>query len=432
MTVTQEGSRVRADTLSLLADLLGPDEDWQVGVRLWDGSLFGPPQPEAIVALAHPWTLRSMLWPPNDLNIGEAFIYGDVDVEGDLEAVYRAFAPLTDLEWRHPRRFAHLARELLRLPAAPPHADRSRRVTNTGGQHTVRRDSEAVRYHYDVGNDFYSLWLDGNMQYSCGYFCDPAADLDAAQRAKIAHICRKLRLRPGDRLLDIGCGWGGLIEFAVREYGVSALGVTLSQPQADEANARFARAGVSDRARAEVLDYREVGGRFDKIVSVGMLEHVGASRMAEYFGRAWQLLEAGGVFLCHGISVAWDNQPAPRRGSFMQRYVFPDGELLPISALLGEAERAGFEVRDVESLREHYARTLRHWVNNLEAHRDEAIAATDEVSYRIWRLYMSACAHNFERGVLNVHQSLLLKPTGGHSGLPPTRADWYPSDAAST
>jgi len=417
--------RVVSDTVALIEDLLGPVNEWPVRLRTWDGSVLGPPDADVTVVLTRPWSLRSLLWPPTELNMAEAFIYGDLDVEGNVEAAYRAFLPIADLEWRHPRRFARLARELLRLPAPPPREELGHVAGTIGQTHSLERDRSSVRHHYDVGNDFYRQWLDGRMQYSCGYFCNSEDDLDAAQTAKLEHICRKLRLAPGDRLLDIGSGWGGLLEYAVANFGVTGLGVTLSEPQAAEANERFARAGIDQLARVEIQDYREIEGTFDKLVSVGMIEHVGASRLGEYFERAYQLLNPGGVFLCHGISVAWDRQPSPRRGSFMRRYVFPDGELVPISSLLREAERAGFEVRDVESLREHYARTLRHWVANLEAHRDEAVAATDEVTYRIWRLYMSGCAHNFERGVHNVHQSLLLKPTEGPSGLPATRADWY-------
>lgn len=426
MTVLEASreQRVIADTTTFIEDLLGPTDTWDVGVRLWDDSVLGAKNPAATVVLEFPWSLRRMLWPPSQVTIAEAFIYGDVDVDGDIEAAYRAFASLADLEWLQPRRFARLMRDLLRLPA-PPRDERDRAAAVDGATHSIERDRQAVRYHYDVGNDFYRQWLDGFMQYSCAYFCDRDDDLDSAQRAKLEHICRKLRLKPGDRLLDIGSGWGGLLEYAVANYNVTALGVTLSEQQAAEANTRFERAGIDNFARVEVMDYREVVGEFDKIVSVGMVEHVGKARLAEYFQRAYSLLVPGGVFLCHGISVAWDKQPTPRKGSFVHRYVFPDGELVPISLMMEFAEREGFEVRDVESLREHYALTLRHWVSNLQAHRDEAVAATDETTYRIWRLYMSVCAHNFERGILNIHQSLLLRPTGGVSGLPPTRADWY-------
>ncbi|MDR3687483.1 MAG: cyclopropane-fatty-acyl-phospholipid synthase [Coriobacteriia bacterium] len=348
-----------------------------------------------------------------------------MDVEGDLEAVFATFWPLIDSgEWRSIRGTARLLRLLRRLPVPPYRTGRERAASPAGRTHSIDRDEQAVRFHYDVSNDFYQLWLDSRMQYSCGYFEQPDVDLDTAQSAKLEHICRKLRLSPGDRLLDIGCGWGGLLEYAAEHYGVSGLGVTLSEPQAAEANERFERAGLADWTRAEVCDYRRLDGEFDAIVSVGMVEHVGRAQLREYCGQAFKLLRPGGVFLLHGITSKWEERPGPM-DPFIARYVFPDGELTPISELLGHAESAGFEVRDVENLREHYAATLRHWVRNLEAHRDEAVALTDDITYRIWRLYMTGCAYNFERGGIGVCQSLLHKPTGGHSTLPPTRADWY-------
>lgn len=413
------------DTVTLAQEVFGPPDAWGISLRLWDGTQVGAQDAPATIVLHHPWTLRSMLWPPDSRTLGEAFIFGDVDVEGDLEAVLAAFWPIVEGgEWRQPRKAAHLLRLLRRLPAPPPRASRGRAAAPMGQVHSVDRDREAVRFHYDVSSDFYRLWLDERMQYLCGYFEGPDVDLDTAQSAKLEHICRKLRLSPGDRLLDIGCGWGGLLEYAAEHFGVSGLGITLSEPQAHEANDRFARAGLSDWVRAEVRDYRELDGEFDALVSVGMVEHVGRAQLHEYCERAYELLRPGGVFLLHGITAKWEERPGPM-DPFIAHYVFPDGELTPISELLSAAESVGFEVRDVENLRAHYATTLRHWVRNLEAQREEAIALTDEVTYRIWRLYMTGTAYNFERGGIGVCQSLLHKPTGGHSGLPPTRADWY-------
>lgn len=426
----EESIRMRSrdsvrDTTALLTAVLGPLDDWGLRVRLWDGTVLGPADAPGTIVLSHPWSLRAMLWPPGDVAAGEAYIFGDVDVEGDLESIFSALSPVLDLEWRQPRHFAHLMKLLLRLPAPPEVPAHPRAASPEGVEHSRSRDRQAVRHHYDVPADFYRLWLDARMQYSCGYFEHDAADLDAAQTAKLAYICRKLRLRPGQQLLDIGCGWGGLLEYAALEHGASGLGVTLSEPQAAEANARFERAGVADRVHAQVIDYRDVRGEFDAIASVGMVEHVGAANMPAYFDRAFRLLKPGGVFLNHGIVSAWSEKPVPRKDSFMSRYVFPDGELTPISAMLAEAEKQGFEVRDVENLREHYAQTLRHWVARLQDNAGSAIAAADEVTYRIWTLYMAGCAYNFERGNIGVCQSLLVKPTGGHSGLPATRHDWY-------
>jgi cyclopropane-fatty-acyl-phospholipid synthase len=263
------------------------------------------------------------------------------------------------------------------------------------------------------------------MVYSCAYFANPDDDLDTAQEQKLEYICRKLRLQHGERLLDIGCGWGGLVIYAAQHYGVEAYGITLSEPQVELAQKRIEEAGLTGKCKVEVRDYREVteANSFDKIVSVGMFEHVGESLLPTYFKQAWQLLRPGGVFLNHGIASIFSH-PQPD-SIFNQRYVFPDGQLLPISITLQIAEASGFEVRDLESLREHYALTLRHWVRRLEEHSDEARNLTSDVTYRIWRLYMSAAAHAFQTGSHNIYQTLLAKPDRGDSGLPLTRNDWY-------
>ena len=418
-------AHAKRDTLALLETILGPPKDWSIAFRLWDGTSAGPADAMTTLVLVHPWSMRSLLWPPTEVNAGEAYIFGDIDAEGDIEHVFDVMEDLAELEWRRPALFAHLGRLLLTLPARPAGRDALRAADQRGELHSRQRDRAAVRYHYDVSNDFYRTWLDERMQYSCAYFRDPGDDLDTAQNAKLEHICRKLRLKRDDRLLDIGCGWGGLLEYADIEHGVRGLGVTLSEPQASLANERLRRAGVGDRAHVEVRDYREVEGEFDKLVSVGMVEHVGEDKLPEYFGQAMRLLRPGGVFLNHGITTRWDQRPSPGPKSFVSRYVFPDGELQTVSTVLAAAERAGFEVRDVEGLREHYARTLRHWVANLERQHDRIVKATDEVTYRIWRLYMSGSAHNFDAGRLGIFQALLFKPCGGPACLPPTRADWY-------
>jgi cyclopropane-fatty-acyl-phospholipid synthase len=430
-TGAQAGSdaRTRDRTIALITELLGPPDGWRLAVRLWDGTRSGPALAPAELVLRHPWSLRSLLWPPSELNAGEAYIFGDVDVDGRIEAVFDLLDDLSALEWRRPAKFLRVARHVLALPARPAPRDPTRAASTWGPRHSAARDRAAVRYHYDVSNEFYRQWLESRMQYSCGYFRAADHDLESAQAAKVDYICRKLRLRRGDRLLDIGCGWGGLLEHATTTYGVEGLGITLSEPQALVANARLEAAGVAGHARVDVRDYREVDGEFDKVVSVGMVEHVGEANLPAYFGRAFDLLRPGGVFLNHGITTTWDGQGALGDDSFVGRYVFPDGELQPVSVVLGAAEAAGFEVRDVESLREHYARTLRHWVANIEAAHDAVVRETDEVTYRIWRLYMAGSAHNFDAGGLNVFQSLLHKPSGGPSGLPPTREDWYAVEA---
>jgi cyclopropane-fatty-acyl-phospholipid synthase len=263
------------------------------------------------------------------------------------------------------------------------------------------------------------------MVYSCAYFSKPEEDLDSAQERKLDYVCGKLRLRQGERLLDIGCGWGALIMHAAAHYGVECVGITLSVPQAEVARKRLRAAGLNDLCRVEVSDYRDIDHdqQYDKIVSVGMFEHVGEAFLPEYFQRAWDLLRPGGVFLNHGVAYSATYR---RRGpSFTDRYVFPDGDLVPISTSLRAGELSGFELRDVESLREHYALTLHHWIQRLEAHREEACHITDDATYRIWRLQMAGSAHGFRSGRLNVYQTLFAKPVCGHSGLPLTRADWY-------
>lgn len=419
------------------------------GLQLWDRTELPADRPAFTLVIHHAGALRRMFSPPIELSLGEAFIYGDFDIEG---SIFSAFALIDDLTARSfsPADIGALARDWLALPApGSPRLEGRGPAHLQGCAHSRERDRAAIQYHYDVGNDFYALWLDRNMQYSCAYFLTGAEDLDAAQERKMEHICRKLRLKPGERLLDIGCGWGGLARYAALNYDVRVLGVTLSRNQMVYANHEISVANLGDRVSVKLQDYRDLGAEsFEKIVSVGMFEHVGRDHLPEYFAQAYRLLKPGGLFLNHGIScraathyVAGNSgeQCAPETsgwrkfverkllgtGTFVQRYIFPDGELTPVSEVNTIAEAAGFEVRDVENLREHYALTLRHWVNRLEARRDEAIKSAGEVTYRTWRLYMSASAYGFESGNINVNQTLLAKPEAGQSYLPLTRDDLY-------
>ncbi len=413
---------------NLLDTLFGGYRGDRVAVRMWDGSQWPDDAPRtATIVLKHPGALRQMFLPGSELGLAEAYLYDDFDVEGEIEAVFG----LADHLGAGTGGLLHrvrLALELLRLPAGNGRAQGQRgRATLGGRQHSVQRDREAVRYHYDVSNDFYALFLDQHMVYSCAYFERADEDLDAAQARKLDYLCRKLRLQPGQRLLDLGCGWGGLVIHAARAYGIDATGITLSQPQADLANERIAAAKLADQCRVWVRDYREMdpADRYDALVSVGMFEHVGEALLPTYFQRAYALLEPGGAFLNHGIANTVADPPV-NGPSFSDTYVFPDGELVPISTTARVAEEAGFEVRDVESLREHYALTLRHWVRRLEANHGKALDYVDEPTYRVWRLFMSGSAHGFTVGRLNVYQTLLVKPDkDGHSGLPLTRAAWY-------
>ena len=399
-----------------------PKRDFQV--RLWDQTAWGTEdRPRFTLVLKHPGTLRSMFSSPSELALGEAYIYDDFDIEGDIEATFDLADYLLGQE-RSLGESLDLGRRLEKLPKED-HPRSGLRLIELGNLHSRERDRQAIHYHYDLPTEFYSLWLDPEMVYSCAYFSNPDEDLESAQIRKLDYICRKLRLRPEDRLLDIGCGWGALILHAASHYGARCVGITLSVPQAEVARERLRSAGLSGRCRVEVSDYRDIDHdlQYDKIVSVGMFEHVGEALLPDYFRLAWNLLRPGGVFLNDGIAYCATYR---RRGaSFTDRYVFPDGELVPISTSLRAAELNGFEPRDVESVREHYSLTLHHWVQRLEAHREEARRITDDATYRIWRLYMAGSAHGFRSGRLNVYQALFAKPLHGHSGLPLTRADWY-------
>lgn len=413
------------ECLSVLKALLEGYHARDFAIRLWDGTVweaeFGD-EAKFTIVLKHRDALCKMVAPPRDLALAEAYVYDDFDIEGDIEAALALGDHLYALPWTTKALWGLFWRggplSLLQLRHVRDNAPALR-----GTLHSQDRDRQAVTSHYDLSNDFFSLWLDRRMAYSCAYFSSPSDDLDRAQERKLDYLCRKLRLRQGERLLDIGCGWGGLIMHAARHYGVNALGLTLSRSQAELANERIRQSGLDRSCRAELRDYRDFSGRstFDKIVSVGMYEHVGASALPKYFEQVWRLLRPGGAFLNHGIGI----RKACKPDRFIDRYVFPDGELLPIGPLLSMAEQSGFEVRDVESLREHYAMTLRHWLRRLEDSHEEATQIVGETTYRIFRLYLSAFAARFQSGLFNLYQTLLLKPDCGASGLPLTRDDWY-------
>jgi cyclopropane-fatty-acyl-phospholipid synthase len=424
----------------VIETLFGPSPMRPMHVRYWDGSHErGRTDSKFTLCLNRRGALRRMLLPPSELSIVESYLSGDVDIEGDFESATE-LADQIAMRLRSPRPLATLVRHLVALPrgepAPPVHVARSEHsVEPVGKPHEAERDRAAIRYHYDVGNDFYQLWLDQRMVYSCAYFHRPDYSLDDAQRAKLDLVCRKLRLHPGERLLDVGCGWGALIMHAAEHYGVNALGITLSDAQATLARERIAAAGLSDRCRVELRDYRALGDlRFDKISSVGMVEHVGVENLPTYFASLHRALVPGGLLLNHGIvSVQAAHRPSRlaslesrlwKRNAFIEQYVFPDGKLGPLHAVIAAAEGEGFETRDAESLREHYALTLRAWVSRLLRERDRAVAIAGERVFRTWRLYMTASAHFFSRGSINVVQTLFAKPdAGGDAHLPMTRED---------
>ena len=425
---TKSADRAKSITLNILDELLPKDADSGVGVRMWDGSLWPDEKPrDATIVLNHPGALKSMFSSMSEIGLAEAYLYDDFDIEGDIERVYDLGESLVKTSTSMQKKLK-LGLSLRRLPEGEIHVHGRRGPADlTGDVHSIDRDRQAISYHYDVSNNFYALWLDRNLVYSCAYFDDAKEDLDSAQLRKLDYICRKLRLKPGQHLLDIGCGWGGLVKYAAENYGVGVKGITLSQPQSELANQRLVEAGLDGKARVVVQDYREieVSEGYDALVSVGMIEHVGAAKLETYFKKAVEVLRPGGVFLNHSIAsnAAVKTRSEP---TFSQRYVFPDGELIPINVSLKAAEKTGFEVRDVESLREHYALTLRHWVRRLTENHLSALEFVTEPTYRVWRLFMSAYAYGFSTGRLNVYQSLLVKQdSDGSSKLPLTRADWY-------
>jgi cyclopropane-fatty-acyl-phospholipid synthase len=441
----------RHDTLSALLHsqhaidtLFGSPAARSFDVRYWDGTVETAHNGTVSFTLVikAPSALRQMLLPPSELSIVEAYLSGAVDVEGELSA---AVALGDEIKGRLSSigALVSLTRDLLALPS--PNGDGAAvralradaRVAPAGEKHEPSRDRAAISYHYDVGNDFYELWLDKRMVYSCAYFHRDDDTLDEAQEAKLDLVCRKLRLEPGDRFLDIGCGWGALVIHAAAHYGVDAVGVTLSTRQAELATKRIAEAGLSDRCRVDLRDYREVAeiGPFDKVASVGMVEHVGVDHLPEYFASAYAALAPGGLFLNHGIVSVQEGRPRRWRelvlrrlwkvDAFIDQYVFPDGKLGPFYEVIQAAETVGFETRDVESLREHYARTLGEWLKRLEGNHDRAVAIIGETEFRVWRLYMTAAQRGFQTGDLNVLQTLLSKPCEGRTNLPPTREDLF-------
>jgi cyclopropane-fatty-acyl-phospholipid synthase len=413
-------------TLALMRGLFGERLGRDVGVRLWDGTALVPPNASFTLNVNTPYALRAALTPPFDRNPGRAFVEGWFDIEGRLEDAVEALERAVDTLPR--LALARLAPLVARLPS-PPREERGGRARLVGRRHSKARDAAAIGFHYDQPVEFYRAFLGDDLVYSCAYWDDGVATLDDAQRAKLDYVLDKIRLHPGQSFLDIGCGWGSLVMRAA-ERGANALGITLSRRQYKEAQRRIAERGLGERARVELRDYRDLGERrFDAIASVGMVEHVGQRRLFEYFTCAYQALREGGLFLNHGITKqSRDGKPWRAGGDFIGRYVFPDGELLPLDITTRAAERAGFEVRDVENLREHYARTLRSWGENLAQHYQAAIDASDWRTERIWRIYMAGSARNFALGRFGLMQTLLAKNRrDGDSDVPPTRRDLYPA-----
>jgi cyclopropane-fatty-acyl-phospholipid synthase len=409
-------------TLEALRLVFGKEYARTVGVELWDGTRVNATDERCVLVIREPGALRAAFRSPLNLNAGRAFVAGLIDCRGDIEYAFGLL--LRAAEDINLVRAARLLLLLRRLPPlALPHL---REAQLHGRAHSRARDRDAIAFHYDQPLPFYAAFLDPRLVYSCAYYDEGITSLADAQLAKLDHVLLKVRLSPGERLLDIGCGWGALVIRAAEHYGATALGITLSRSQFEEGNRRIAAAGLSDRARIELRDYRDLAReRFDKIASIGMFEHVGRANLERYFRCAYAALKPGGLFLNHGIAAEHASAAKHVRG-FMETFVFPDGELVRISEALELAQRCGFEIRDVENLREHYTKTLRAWAQNLEEHRDGAIGASGEQSYRVWRLYMSASAQGFNTGRIAVYQSLLARPDdNGGVVIPSTRRDLY-------
>lgn len=413
-----------ADRVAPLVDALAPN--LAVRVELWDGTVIGTPDGPT-VRIRSVDALRRLLWAPGELGLGRAYVAGDIDIDGDIFDAVFALRPAGSQLRIGPRQLAAVITTARRAGALgrplppPPEEARPR-----GVRHSIRRDARVVSHHYDVGNDFYRLVLGPSMTYSCARFADPETTLVDAQASKHDLVCRKLGLdgRPGARLLDVGCGWGSMAIHAATRYRAQVVGITISREQRDSARQRVAEAGVADLVDIRLQDYREMTEeRFDAISSIGMSEHVGRARIEEYFSGLASLLAPRGRLLNHAISAVGGSKLGRR--TFMGRYVFPDGELLDVGDTVLAMEAAGLEVRDVESLREHYATTLRHWVANLETNWDEVVSLVGDRRARVWRLYMAASAVGFEDGGLAVHQALgVARDLNGTSAMPPTRDGW--------
>ena len=392
---------------------LGSQARLPLGIRLWDGRSFNladEHEPRVSIVVPSARGLRYLLR-PSLANLGTAYVEGHLDVEGRLTDLIEAAWSLSS--------------------AALAPAGRLGRVMRAW-THTRKQDQRDIAYHYDVGNDFYALWLDPQMVYSCAYFALGDEDLASAQTAKLDHVLTKLRLAPGERLLDIGCGWGALVIHAALRYGAVAHGITLSEQQCAFARERVRQLGLQDRVTIELRDYRDMPaaarGSYDKVASIGMFEHVGLRHLAEYFGIVRSLLRDGGLALLHGIASTdpGDGETPYGGGEFIHRYVFPHGELVHLGTLLREMQRGGLEACDIESLRRHYARTLMLWADNLEARSEQARVLAGEKRYRIWRVYLAGCARAFEADWISIFQVLACKAGGGAlNSLPMSRAWQY-------
>ena len=399
-----------------------------LSVKLWNGEKmdFGKGKPESTLVFKRAKPFRDLILHADPMRLAESYFKGSVDIEGSIYPVIelKDYLKSVNLSLEEKLSFLFTA---LRLKDEEDESEKwaSWRWTRSLPRYSREMNREAIGFHYDVSNEFYSLWLDEKMVYSCAYFKDEAESLEKAQENKLDLICRKLRLAPGEKLLDIGCGWGALILWAAEHYGVTAHGITLSRNQFDHARKKIHDNGLEDQVTVELKDYRDIEGEavYDKVSSVGMFEHVGLKNLPVYFSTVYRLLKPGGLFLNHGITHDEDGWHRSIEKDFISKYVFPDGELDWVSNIQREMEKCLFEIHDVESMRPHYALTLREWVNRLEARHAEALQHVTEGIYRVWRLYMAGCALQFEQGYMGLYQILAAKRVKGPLSLPLTRAE---------
>jgi cyclopropane-fatty-acyl-phospholipid synthase len=411
---------LQSQRAKVLAALFQSYEGPNFSIRMWDGWQWASSpgeKPACTIAIETPRALAALVAEPNEITLGEAFLHRDLEIEGDIFSVF----PVAEHLLNRPRGLRQqLAVTLARMVSS------AGRWLKHGARHSMARDRSSISYHYNQPVEFFRPWLGESLAYSCAYFRSADDSLELAQTQKLAMICRKLRLQPGERLLDIGCGWGSLVLYAASKRRANALGITLSEEQARVAKHRIGQAGLDGSCAVELRDYRQCGHlneSFEKIASIGMFEHVGLRNLPQYFSIARQLLRPGGLFLNHGI--ARSPSAAERRDSFIDQYVFPDGKLVTLTQVIQAAESAGLEVRDVENLREHYELTLRHWVEGLRHNAAKLLAWVAEPTYRIWQLYMAGSAAAFRRGDIAVYQVLLSRLDHGKSRLPLVREDWY-------
>lgn len=428
-TVTHTGSRSPrtsgvAEDLRPLAELL-LGSPLPVRIRCWDGSMLGPDEAPVTLRIDQN-AIRRMLWAPGELGLARAYVEGEIDSDDDVVEVLEVLSRITppDGSKREALREVFEAARRLRVLGRPPAIPAIEyRPARRWRAHTMRRDAAAVSHHYDVSNDFYSLILGPSMTYSCARFAQSDFDLEQAQASKHDHICRKLGLHeaPGSRLLDVGCGWGSMAIHAATHYDAKVVGITISDKQAALARERVAAAGVKGKVEIRLQDYRDLQGEtFDAISSIGMFEHVGKVRIAGYFETLHDLLRPKGRLLNHAISSIGSSKLTP--DTFIYRYIFPDGELIDVADTQHAIQQNSLEIRDVESLREHYASTLRAWIANLERNWSAAVAEVGEARARAWKLYMAAATVGFDDGGNNVHQILAVRSeSNGTSGMPPVR-----------